>query len=169
MRKCNKCSEVKSEEDFYKRDKVKLMTICKSCTLANNKKWSSQNKEKHKELVKKWESENKDKRKKIYDRYRENHPEKVRKFTKVWRDNNKPLIAHHAAKRRADIKSATPKWVDDEELKYIYENCPVGYHVDHIIPLKNEIICGLHIPDNLQYLAAIDNHRKKNKFESIEK
>ena len=68
------------------------------------------------------------------------------------------------AKRRASIASSTPKWANLEAIKLIYKNCPPGYHVDHIIPLQGDIVSGLHIETNLQYLKASDNIAKSNKY-----
>lgn len=68
-----------------------------------------------------------------------------------------------SALRRARERSATPSWVDLAALRLIYEKCPPGYHVDHIYPLASELLCGLHVPWNLQYLSKSDNHRKYNK------
>jgi hypothetical protein len=66
--------------------------------------------------------------------------------------------------RRKDVKDRTPKWVNLEEILQIYAQCPVGYHVDHIVPLKglinNRPVTGLHVPWNLQYLTPQENQRK---------
>lgn len=60
-----------------------------------------------------------------------------------------------------------PKWADLKQIAEIYDNCPKGYHVDHILPLKGELVSGLHVPTNLQYLTEEDNLKKGNKY-SIE-
>ena len=69
---------------------------------------------------------------------------------------------------KANKLSQTPKWVDWKELQEIskfYKSCPVGYHVDHIIPLQGEKVSGLHCLSNLQYLAAEENIAKHNRYE----
>ena len=70
------------------------------------------------------------------------------------------------ANRRASKLRATPAWADFDKIKSIYDNCPTGYHVDHIIPLQGKYICGLHVETNLQYLPASENISKRNYHES---
>jgi hypothetical protein len=60
------------------------------------------------------------------------------------------------------IRQATPSWADLEKIKEIYQNCPKGYEVDHIIPLRGKLVNGLHVPNNLQYLTSEDNRKKSN-------
>lgn len=68
-------------------------------------------------------------------------------------------------KRRKALKlDRLPRWADLNKIKEIYKNCPVGYHVDHIIPLKGKLVSGLHIAENLQYLTAQENQSKNNSY-----
>ena len=63
---------------------------------------------------------------------------------------------------RARKYNATPLDVDRKLIKKIYEACPVGYEVDHVLALSEG---GLHHENNLQYLPALEN-RKKNKTQN---
>ena len=83
---------------------------------------------------------------------------------KDWRLKNLRYKAYKQALRRAIQLSATPKWSELLEIKQFYLNCPDGFQVDHKIPLQNEIVCGLHVLQNLQYLTAENNLIKGNKF-----
>lgn len=78
--------------------------------------------------------------------------------------NNAEMQRHRTAKYRANKKQRTPKWADLDKIKQFYSNCPRGYHVDHIVPLNGETVCGLHTIDNLQYLLASENIAKSNKL-----
>lgn len=80
--------------------------------------------------------------------------------------NNKDKYAAAKVKYKLRLIEATAKWANLEKINEIYKNCPEGYHVDHIIPLQGENVCGLHVEDNLQYLSAFDNLSKGNKFSS---
>lgn len=65
---------------------------------------------------------------------------------------------------RASKINRTPEWSDKGKLKEVYKNCPIGMHVDHIIPLNGELVSGLHVPENLQYLTPEENTTKYNKY-----
>jgi hypothetical protein len=78
-------------------------------------------------------------------------------------ENNPGKYKAIVAKRRADQMQATPKWANLKKIKEIYLNCPKGMEVDHIMPLKGENLCGLHVEYNLQYLTKSENATKKNK------
>ena len=66
--------------------------------------------------------------------------------------NKANVYAYRARKYDAIVESS-----DLQLIKKIYENCPDGYHIDHIVALAAG---GLHHQDNLQYLEISENCRK---------
>lgn len=80
-------------------------------------------------------------------------------------EKNRAVIKARNAQYRADRLLRHPSWADLVKIALIYKNCPEGHHVDHIIPLKGELVSGLHIESNLQYLTAKDNLAKGNSFD----
>lgn len=81
-----------------------------------------------------------------------------------WRQSNKGKVVRMTAKRRAAKLQRTPKWADTAAIAKFYENCPPGYQVDHVIPLRGRLVSGLHVLNNLQYLTKEENAKKGNKF-----
>lgn len=81
--------------------------------------------------------------------------------------------AFAAERYTAEIK-ATPPWLTESqraEIRAIYDQAirlttetGVLHHVDHVVPLKNRLVCGLNVPWNLQVLTKAENLRKGNKF-----
>ena len=80
-------------------------------------------------------------------------------------------------KRQANIlrkyvgSRATPTWANLEEIDAIYIEARrltsidgVLRNVDHVIPLRHKIVCGLHVENNLQILTKSENEKKHNKF-----
>lgn len=95
--------------------------------------------------------------------WQKNNPEKVKQYRLTEKISGKS--AAKAAKRRAAKLQATPAWADLEEIKNVYlEAQYFDMHVDHIIPLQGENVCGLHVWDNLQLLPAVENIKKGNKY-----
>jgi hypothetical protein len=72
----------------------------------------------------------------------------------------------HREKRQYHESLRLPRWADRKKIQDIYDNCPTGYEVDHIIPRRGRNVCGLHVENNLQYLTKKENRRKKNKYEN---
>lgn len=74
-------------------------------------------------------------------------------------------VAKRAHEYWMSIYFATPPWISKahiEKMRDTYLKCPAGYEVDHIVPLNSPIVCGLHVPWNLQHLKSGPNGLKSN-------
>jgi hypothetical protein len=100
-----------------------------------------------------------------YERKRETILPKCREYAK---NNRAKLNAIHS-RRKAMQKQAIPSWADFDLIRSFYEKAKslskktgVEYEVDHVVPIKSKIVCGLHCQQNLQILTADENNRKNN-------
>lgn len=112
--------------------------------------------------------------------YRADFPEKVSAALKLWQAQNeharKDYVAENRHKyrayamgRNAQKVNATVAWADIDVINSIYEAAVAlsietcsAFHVDHIVPLQSDFVCGLHVQDNLQILSASENMSKGN-------
>jgi hypothetical protein len=166
MKVCTCCSIKKDLNKFHRAAKYKdgRRQKCKECRKQNNygnnpeyqKKWYKENKERILQDRQGYYEENKIAIKKnVTERYHRI------KHTHKYKMNNRRYVNE----RKKHIKLRTPAWSDLYKIKQIYENCPEGYQVDHIIPLRGKYVSGLHVPENLQYLTPSENYSKNNKYE----
>lgn len=84
--------------------------------------------------------------------------------SREWRRNNPNHRNALTTLHKKAVKQRTPKWADVKAIKEFYKNRPLGYHVDHIYPLRGDTMSGLHVLENLQYLPAKENLRKNKKI-----
>lgn len=103
--------------------------------------------------------------------WREKNREKVRANNARYLKKNAGMIC---ARKRANRHRATPRWANSKSIKKIYNEAKrltketgVRHEVDHVIPLKSPIVCGLHCEANLRVLPYIENHSKGNKLLEI--
>lgn len=62
-------------------------------------------------------------------------------------------------------KSRTPEWADKKKINAIYKKSKslgAKHHVDHMVPLINPRVCGLHVEYNLEVLTEKANLAKGN-------
>lgn len=66
------------------------------------------------------------------------------------------------------IHWATPPWMTDEmwvAVRKIYESATPGFdEVDHIVPLKHPLVCGLNVPWNMRRETVRYNQSKSNNY-----
>lgn len=97
--------------------------------------------------------------------YQEANPEMVRASKKKYYAANLGKCAAWNAKHRiAKLRGKPIRAGHQAALTALYESCPNGHHVDHVIPLQGTLVEGIHTPWNLQYLTASENGSKYNKF-----
>lgn len=167
-------------ENFYKNKRCAdgYTNTCKACAKKDRKLRYLQNRESVLESTKAYGKANRDKTRKATKEYYYRNRDKSIQRKLNWYKANPDKANHTAAMYRARAKSATPKWLSDdqkEQIRLVYSHakeCEMlsgdKYHVDHIIPLKGENICGLHVPWNLQVLPADINISKGNKYNGEE-
>ena len=154
-RECSVCRE-KKDHTFFAKDKTRplgIRYICKSCSKIKDQKY-------------------RERRRKHIALWRKDNPEKVKEMQKGRYAKNPTKGKIEASLRHKRAKQALPKWANKNYIKLFYqiaqeESEKVGYKVtvDHIVPLRHPLVCGLHNEFNLQFLSASENSRKRNKFE----
>jgi len=100
-----------------------------------------------------------------------NNAEKMREYRKSYRISNPAIVANATQRRNAKKKKASVLWANESKILDMYklaENLSkktgIKHHVDHMIPLQSNFVCGLHCEANLQVIPALENIKKSNKF-----
>ena len=150
---CWLCKEEKPATDFYPRYRQ-----CKRCLLVKEKARYDARPEHYKAKVA---------RARLNPKYKK----QISEANTRWRNDNYDLVRLKNSGRRAREKFATPAWANRDAMVAIYaqareltEATGVKHHVDHIVPLIAELVCGLHSEHNLQVLKAYDNLAKGNRL-----
>jgi hypothetical protein len=91
--------------------------------------------------------------------------------SRLWQQSNKDRVNALVSKYRAKKKLATPAWTDFEKVVSFYTSSHAlgmltgeWYHVDHIVPIQSEFVCGLHCEQNLRVITGKDNVTKGNRW-----
>lgn len=168
---CKCCHVEKPFSDFY-LDRSKPdghNRMCKPCDRTRAAKWAADNRERSNAIKK---------------RYVENNPDKRKQSSYGWflrcKKSSRVVLGEAVTRRlalanyRAKKFNATPQWLSKEDRQLIREVYTFAklreqakggkWHVDHIVPLRGDFVCGLHVPWNLQVLPAKANRLKSNKL-----
>ena len=155
---CVTCRTFKSFEAFYneKRQRDGKMNECIACNKASRAKYRSSNRQKERDRWKKYNAAS---------------PEVARSRVKRWRKANRGMDRAKKKMREAQKILACPSWAKTKAIKeqilahylhaeWLEQTTGIQFHVDHIVPLRNDFVCGLHVPSNLMVLSAEDNIKK---------
>jgi len=173
---CITCKEVKSLDEFHKSKTSKdgRVSNCKLCAIVRSRKWREDNLDRAR-AYDIWRFKNQNGRKeslvKTRNQHYQNNKADYKAKAKEWAADNR--AKSNAMKQRCSgaRKIATPSWADYDKIKQIYllaaitrEVTGCDVHVDHIIPLNNKVVCGLHVSANLRIIPAEQNFSKGNRF-----
>lgn len=157
-RPCILCRATKDRDQFYwypyttnrgKRS-IRRESRCIECSKARSKKVHAANPRKGNEACASW---------------RKRHAVEVRRYAVVYRTKAKSLRTALERRRQAAKLKRTPAWADWDKIRWVYDNAPPGFEVDHILPLQGKFVSGLHVHENLRVLPKLENRQKHNKFE----
>lgn len=173
VKKCSCCLQEKSLSLFFKDTSVKNghRAACKDCMGAKAAKWREDNKEYKAQHDKQYQESNMSYIKEQKKKYRQENKTAIATSLKRWAQANPDNCNARNSKRRAAKLNATPKWADLKKVAVYFEYAKLctkvlkkQFHVDHIVPLRGQTVCGLHVPANLQVLPAVLNHSKNNRW-----
>ena len=146
----NKEQVKKRAKNHYQRNKARHSRL--------NKLWIEKNKEQYSLYKKSWSSTN---------------VIKDRASKRKWRENNKGSVRAFGSTRRAIKRSSRELF--DELSKFVLKEAmslnilrekvtTFNWHVDHMIPLQNPDVCGLHVWNNFQCIPSTMNTSKGNRL-----
>lgn len=175
--RCKPCTAVYIKE-YQQANKERLKAHLKQYYQDNKEMYSAvgkanyeKNKDAAKARAKKWAEENPQKRKEVLKKYHRTNPEKRAQWGRDSRENNPGMYRAHGRKRELRKRNAMPAWADEAAIRAIYDECQrisketgVLHHVDHYYPLKNDLVCGLHVHHNLRIITALENLSKGNQI-----
>jgi 5-methylcytosine-specific restriction endonuclease McrA len=97
-----------------------------------------------------------------------------REYQAAWKERNTVWVRADTKARRRKHRDATPPWLtrnQKSEIRQLYQiaitmtkTTGEQYVVDHIVPLRGNDVCGLHVPWNLRVITQEENLKKSNKL-----
>lgn len=173
LKQCKRCAAQKPLSEFRRDPRYKdgFGSWCKNCHRERNSEWARENRPRLTAKPRDWRKQNEDTWRDTYRRFHERNKEQRASAHSEWAKNNKGLRRASGARHKAAKLQATPAWVDHEAIKAVYkeavriqQHTGIRMHVDHIVPLQHDLVCGLHVPWNLQIIPGALNESKRNKW-----
>jgi hypothetical protein len=111
-------------------------------------------------------------REKVIDAAATRPVEVKREYRNTWKKNNLVQVRADTKARRRKHRQATPPWLtrtQKSDIRQLYQAAITltkttgeQYVVDHIVPLRSEVVCGLHVVWNLRVITQEENLKKSN-------
>lgn len=167
---CRDCKASKNTSEYRViKSSGKLYNACRKCESAYKVRWAKQNVERV--LASRNKPVNKAKKNARAEIYRIERKEDINRKIRAYKKGNAHKIANYNRARFAKKMKALPAWADRCAMEKFYETSHglsmlLGewYHVDHIVPLTSDFVCGLHCEYNLRVVTAQENLSKNNRW-----
>ena len=178
---CKECSKVAQKirnARWYAANKEKAVKRAAEWAKANPDKAKviraknyQNNKEGKAQYAAQWYAVNKDRQLARKAEWRKENQANVVAYNAEWKRRNAHLVRSYSMKRIAQKLQATPKWANEFFIEEAYDlavlrtqKLGIKYHVDHVVPLKSPLVCGLHWEGNMQVIPAKMNISKSNRY-----
>jgi hypothetical protein len=119
----------------------------------------------------KWRKANMEKHASYYRKWAKANPGARAKYMTMYLRKNAARLNAEKARRMADRKNRTPQWANLFFIEEIYDlarrrtaSTGIKWSVDHIVPMKSELVCGLHVEHNLRVIPHVQNVSKRNRW-----
>lgn len=171
LKRCGTCHTTQPLTNFNVRRASPdgLCHKCRSCSNIDSAKWAKA----HPDAHAKWYAEHREHKRQYWSQWRRDNATHVQQNYRRWASANRDKVNALIAKRQAMKLRATPRWADINAIATFYEEAArltretgVRHEVDHIVPIRSRIVCGLHVEHNLQILTSIENKTKSNHHEA---
>ena len=142
--------------------------------VSQTQEWHKNNPDKIREHKLSWVEKNRDKKALEDKLWAERNRERSNQHKQRWNKLNAGRKLALDKKYKTSKIQRTPAWldkVDQAEIEFTYiwcsalRSCGLDFHVDHVVPLQGENVSGLHVPWNLQVIPAVENIRKRNRWD----
>ncbi len=140
---------------------------CRECKAIFQKRYIILNKDRTKERKHRWYLKNRNKILRHSEKYRKRHRKERTVKQREYRHKYPELYKAFKVKFQGKRGLRVPKFGQWGIISF-YKKCPKGKQVDHYIPLVGDLVSGLHVSWNLQYLTPKQNRSKSNSVDLTE-
>lgn len=142
---------------------------CRKCEYQDQKRYNEAHKKENNQAKMAWKRRNPDFVREDGNRYQRENPAKRNANHSRWCRKNPAKVNAYSKKRKAAKRRATVPWSIDFFVQEAYDlarrrTIATGcrWEVDHIVPLRSKLVCGLHAHTNVRVIPAAENYAKRN-------
>lgn len=153
-----------------KESSLRYVAANKELVAARKKQYRKENADKCKSARREAYAKNRERELEVGRIYKAGNKERIAAANAAKLKANPEMNRFYRSQRRAKERNAQPSWYDPKKIRDLHSEAAALFnetgevwHVDHIVPLKSDLVCGLHWHGNMQLLPASVNQSKSNR------